>query len=80
MPVEKFHSVEKMSQSGKLPPPASDRELLRRMEIVWRRAGRLAPATSHPRGVLKFRSVEEARRARYEARDAAATAAGTPPR
>lgn len=78
MPVEKFRSLEQMNQAHDLPPPASDRELLRRIAVVWRRAARLAPTLPFSPGVEKYHDLEEAQRARAGARAAASVAVPNP--
>lgn len=60
MPVEKFRSIEAMN-AATLQPDAS---LGRRIAFVWEMAMRLGRPL--PRGVRKFRSVEEMSAARDE--------------
>lgn len=61
MPVQKFRSVEEM-------PPVDgceslDEECLRRIAKLWARSSAFSPRI-YPRGVFKFRSLEEAQQAR----------------
>lgn len=62
MPVQKFRSVEDMPR-----PPwegtANSVELRRRIAGLWARAARISPRV-YPRGIFKFRSLEEAQEAR----------------
>jgi hypothetical protein len=61
MPVYKYRSVEDMPA----PSQVSAADLEARIRVLWHRAFLLSPP-SFPRGVLRFRSIEEAneRRAR----------------
>jgi len=59
MPVRKYRSVEDMP-----PPPASSAALVDRIRAVWERARLLAPPPAIPRGVARFRTIEEANAAR----------------
>jgi hypothetical protein len=61
MPVQKFRSVEDM-------PPVDwcttvDEAFFRRIARLWSRSSALS-ARIYPRGVFKFRSIEEAQEAR----------------
>jgi hypothetical protein len=61
MPVQKFRSVEEM-------PPVPwcsslDERCLRRIAKLWSRSFALS-AMVYPRGVFKFKSIEEAQQAR----------------
>jgi len=61
MPVKKFRSVEEM-------PPVDwcetvDEECFRRIARLWARSSAFS-ARVYPRGVFKFRSLEEAQEAR----------------
>ena len=61
MPVSKFRSVEEM---GSVPwHPAGSPELFRTIRAVWALADRMNPRRFPP-GVTKYRSNEEAQRAR----------------
>jgi len=61
MPVQKFRSVEEMPA---VPWCESlDEECLRRIAKLWSRFSLLSPRV-YPRGVFKFRSIEEAQEAR----------------
>jgi hypothetical protein len=63
MPVEKYRSVAEMP-----PPPACaqvDDACLDRIRKLWARSAMLAPRI-YPRGVFKFRNLEEAQAARLE--------------
>jgi len=64
MPVEKYRSLDEMRRALWRHPVGSDRELLARIDRLWRRASRLAPARSFRRGVVRFHSIEEAQTAR----------------
>jgi hypothetical protein len=58
--VQKFRSVEEMEQAPILVPPAEGFErFLRHCARYWAIAPR-----SYPRGVFKFRTIEEAQEAR----------------
>jgi hypothetical protein len=57
MPIRKFSSIEEM-KAHKLEKLTGD-ELVRQIEHVWTRAAALSPVRP-PRGVMKFRSIEEA--------------------
>jgi hypothetical protein len=60
MPVQKFHSVEEMNQVPVLASRLPDFEgFLRHCARYWA----IAPKV-YPRGVYKFRSIEDAQRAR----------------
>lgn len=61
MPVQKFRSIEDM-------PPVPwcetlDEACLRRIAKLWARSSAFSPRI-YPRGVFKFRSIEEAQEAR----------------
>lgn len=56
MPVQKFRSIEEMNQAPLAPPGPSDFErFLRHCARYWAIAPKI-----YPRGVFKFRSIEEA--------------------
>jgi hypothetical protein len=59
VPVSKYRHVAQMPP----PPRAEDGELVERITALWRRAASLAPP-SVIRGVLRFRSIDEANTAR----------------
>ncbi len=63
MPVQKYRSVEEMPRPERVPDDA----LLARIRAVMARARLFAPALAMPRGVAKFRSIEEANAARDQA-------------
>lgn len=60
MPVQKFRSIEEMNKAAVPPSQLSDFERFLRLCARYRA---LAPK-HYPRGVFKFRSIEEAQRAR----------------
>ncbi|MBX3272227.1 MAG: hypothetical protein KF729_18325 [Sandaracinaceae bacterium] len=60
MPVTKYRSVQEMPR----PERVADAELLARIRAVMARARLFAPPLTAPRGVTKFRSIEEADAAR----------------
>lgn len=61
MPVKKYRSVEEMPP---VPPCETlDENCLRRIAALWARSWALSPRI-YPRGVFKFRSIEEAQEAR----------------
>lgn len=63
--VQKFRSVDEMNRAAARPAPQPDFErFLRHCERYWA----LAPRT-YPRGVFKFRTLEDAQRARPGRRD-----------
>ena len=64
MPVEKFRSLEEMRRALWRMPSGSREELVRRIDRLWRRASALAPSRNRPRGVFRFRDIEEAQSAR----------------
>lgn len=60
MPVQKFRSIEEMNKAVPLAPyEASFERFLRHCARYWA----IAPK-HYPRGVFKFRSIEEAQKAR----------------
>lgn len=64
MPIQKFRSVADM------PRPLGEEirdnaELRRRIAALWARSARISPRV-YPRGVFKFRSLEEAHQAREQ--------------
>lgn len=63
MPVKKYRSAAEMPR----PPRVTDGEaVLDHMRALWRRAALLAPPVVVPRGVTRFRTIEDANRARAE--------------
>lgn len=48
---------------GRVPEPSAEGDLPRRVAVLWALSARISPR-SYPRGVFKFRSIEEARQAR----------------
>jgi hypothetical protein len=62
MPVSRYRSVADMPR----PEPATSSELAVRIRVLWNRAFLLS-RPSFPRGVARFRSVEEANAARERA-------------
>ena len=66
MSVEKFRSIEEMGKATiRARPAAGFEEFVRHCARYWR----IAPRT-YPRGVMRFRSIEEAQAARLEHRPA----------
>ncbi len=61
MPVYKYRSVEEMP-----PLPQRSADLVARIRAVWNRAALLAPRLL-PRGIQRFRNMDEANLARQEA-------------
>ena len=60
MPVQKFRSIEDMNRAPAPRPPTPDVErFLRHCARYWAIAPRV-----YPRGVFKFRTIEEAQKAR----------------
>jgi hypothetical protein len=60
MPVQKFRSIEEMNRAPVLDSPGPDVErFLRHCARYWA----IAPKV-YPRGVFKFRSIEDAQKAR----------------
>ncbi len=60
MPVQKFRSIEEMNNAPVRPPAGSDFDrFLRHCARYWA----IAPKT-YPRGVFRFRTIEEAQAAR----------------
>jgi len=61
VPVKKFRSAADMPR----PPRATDGgEVLDHMRAMWRRAALLAPPAIVPRGLTRFRTIQEANAAR----------------
>jgi hypothetical protein len=60
VPVKKYRSVEDMPP---VPPPETVDELMRRISALWARSWAMSPMV-YPRGVFKFRTLEEAQAAR----------------
>lgn len=60
MPVKKYRSVADMPP---VPTPENPEELWRRITALWARSWVLSPMI-YPKGVFKFRSIEEAQAAR----------------
>lgn len=71
MPIQKFRSLEEMNEADRqrLREPAGE-DLWERIDRVWRRASLLA-RRNYPRGVFKFRSIEEAQEARRRVEEGA---------
>ena len=63
MPIRKFREGEDARPAWTGPPGHPD--LIRRIRAVWAIAARLAPS-NFPRGVRKYRTMEEANREREE--------------
>jgi hypothetical protein len=61
MPVQKFRSVEDMPRVDWCDPRAEN--FSRRVAALWARSSAFS-ARIYPRGVFKFRSIEEAQEAR----------------
>lgn len=62
MPVKKYRSVADMPP---VPPPETPEELWKRIKELWARSWELSPMI-YPKGVFKFRSIEEAQAAREQ--------------
>ena len=60
MPVQKFRSIEEMNKAV---PPTRDEEHFERFLRLCARWWAIAPK-QYPRGVFKFRTIEEAQKAR----------------
>lgn len=58
MPVRKYRSIEEMNQRSEW-LPAGHPGIVRRMRLLWRMTTAVAPL-QFPRGVRKYRSIEEA--------------------
>lgn len=63
MPVQKFRDFESARQALWL--PSGHKDLVRRIKGLWAFSSRLVPRQI-PRGVRKFRSIEEANQEREE--------------
>jgi hypothetical protein len=61
MPVQKFRRIEDMPPVPRC--KSLDEECLRRIAALWARSSAFS-ARVYPRGVFKFRSIEEAQAAR----------------
>jgi hypothetical protein len=61
MPIQKFRSVEEMPPVDWCDPQGE--EFLRRVSKLWARSSAFSQRI-YPRGVFKFRSIEEAQQAR----------------
>lgn len=60
MSIQKFRSVSEMSS----PPIETDPEkILQKIEFVWSMTS-VSPSSKEPRGVRKFRTIDEANEAR----------------
>lgn len=62
MPVMKYRSVEEIPRPKRC--ENVDAVFLERLAKLWRRSALLRPPRDLPKGVLKFRTIEEAQRAR----------------
>lgn len=58
MPIRKFHSVEEMDSAKSDLWAEPEESLFKRIGALWKRSARLSPR-KYPRGVFKFRSIEE---------------------
>lgn len=59
MPVRKFRSIEEMNEAWEWLPPG-DPGIARQIRYLWGMVGAtLGPYLNTPRGVHKFRSIEE---------------------
>ncbi len=56
MPVQKFHSIEEMKATA---VPDRSLRLRQRIIAIQARSSALLPPFDRPRGVFKFRSIEE---------------------
>lgn len=63
MPIQRFRSFDEARRA--LWVDRDSPELARRIRSLWAFASRLAPV-QHPRGLWKFRTIEEANRHREE--------------
>ena len=63
MPVQKFREFEAARRALWL--PSGHKDLVRRIKALWAFSNRLAPSQI-PRGVRKFRSIEEANQEREQ--------------
>jgi hypothetical protein len=64
MPVQKFRSIEEMGAPPACEPGTPEHSA--RLRALWRRASRLGRPI-RPRGVFRYRSIEEAQQAREQA-------------
>jgi len=64
MPVQKFRSIEEMNKASE---PESREPPFERFVRLCAQYSAISP-TPHPRGVFKFRSIEEAQKARLKTR------------
>jgi hypothetical protein len=58
MPVLKYRSIEEMDRASR-PLPKGDPAIVRKMRYLWRLSSAFGPLCI-PRGVRKYRSIEEA--------------------
>ena len=66
MPFKKYRSIEAMGADRRdLWRDQLDAECLRRMDQLWRRSAQLADR-KYPKGIFKFRSIEEMQAHREE--------------
>jgi len=72
VPVQKFRSAEEMHAS---PAPAADGRVVERFLRHCARYWRIAPRT-YPRGVFRFKSIEDAQAARERVASQAVRATG----
>ena len=63
MPVQKFRDLDEMRRA--LWCDSSDKNLPKRIAALWKRSFQISPRV-YPRGVFKYRSIEEAQEAREQ--------------
>lgn len=64
MPLQRFRDFEEAREA--LWIERGDPRLAARIRSLWEFAGRLAPGAAGPRGIRRFRTIEEANRERDE--------------
>jgi hypothetical protein len=68
MPVRKFRSIEEMNAADDERRRGEDPRLVENIDALWKEWGKLIPPLDVPKGVHKFRSIEEmkASKGKYE--------------